>query len=118
MTRESHYLVDSADMFKSAHIDGLLNFFLDKPEINYFGSDQKNDMAIVGKSVRITCKADASPPPEYKIFHNNTELTDVNNGAKTIMSANYNDSGQYKCIANNSRGNKSEIFNLTVKGEI
>ena len=118
MTRESHYLVDSADMFKSAHIDGLLNFFLDKPEINYFGSDQKNDMAIVGKSVRITCKADASPPPEYKIFHNNTELTDVNNGAKTIMSANYNDSGQYKCTAKNNRGNICEIFNLTVKGEI
>ena len=118
MTRESHYLVGSADMFKSAHFDSLLNFFLDKPEIDNFGSDQKNDMAIVGKSVRITCKADASPAPEYKIFHNRTKLTDVNNGVKTIMSANYNDSGQYKCISNNCRGNKSEIFNLTVKGEI
>ena len=118
MTRESHYLVGSADMFKSAHFDSLLNFFLDKPEIDNFGSDQKNDMAIVGKRVRITCKARASPPPEYKIFHNSTELTHVNNGAKTIMSANYNDSGQYKCISNNCRGNKSEIFNLTVKGEI
>ena len=118
MTRESHYLVDSADMFKSAHIDGSLKFFLDKPEINYFGSDQKNDMAIVGERVRITCKADASPAPEYKIFHNRTKLTDVNNGVKTIMSANYNDSGQYKCTAKNNRGNICEIFNLTVKGEI
>ena len=75
-------------------------------------------MAAVGKSVKITCKADASPPPDYTIFLNGTKLTDVINGMKTIMSANYNDAGQYKCIAKNSRGNKSEIFNLTVKGEI
>ena len=75
-------------------------------------------MATVGKSVKITCKADAFPPPKYMIFHNDTELTDVNNGVKTIMSVNYDDSGQYKCIAKNSRGNKSDIFNLTVKGEI
>ena len=75
-------------------------------------------MATVGKSVKITCKADGFPPPEYNIFHNSTELTDVINGVKTIISANYNDSGQYKCIAKNSRGNKFDIFNLIVKGEI
>ena len=75
-------------------------------------------MATVGKSVKITCKADAFPPPKYKIFHNSTELTDVINGVKTIMSTNYHDSGQYKCIAKNSRGNMFEMFNLTVKGEI
>ena len=75
-------------------------------------------MAAVGKSVKITCKADAFPPPDYKIFHNSMELADVINGVKTIMSVNYNDSGQYKCIAKNSRGNMFQIFNLTVKGEI
>ena len=106
------------NIFKSAHIDGFLIFVLDRPEIKYFGSDQKNDMAAVGKSVKITCKADASPPPEYKIFHNSTELTDVINGVKTIVSVNYDDSGKYKCIAKNCRGNMFEIFNFTVKDEI
>ena len=46
------------------------------------------------------------------------KLTDVVNGVKTIQSANLSDDGRYECVANNSIGNVSASFNLTVNGKI
>ena len=50
------------------------------------------------------------------IFHIGTKLTGVVNGVKTILSVNFTDAGRYECVVNNSLGNKSASFNLTVKG--
>ena len=91
---------------------------LDKPKIASFISDQKNNISPVGKTVTITCVADAFPAPNYIIFHNGMELTDVVGGVKTIQSANLNNDGRYGCLANNSIGNVSASFNLTVNGKI
>ena len=91
---------------------------LDKPKITSFNSDQKNNISPVGKNVTITCVADAFPTPNYMIIHNGMKLTDVVDGVKTIQSANLSDDGRYECVANNSIGNVSASFNLTVNGKI
>ena len=66
----------------------------------------------------ITCVADAFPAPNYIIFHNGMKLTEVVNGVKTIQSASLNHDGRYECVANNSIGNVSASFKLTVNGKI
>ena len=92
--------------------------YLDKPNIISFNSDQKNNISPVGKTVNITCVADALPAPNYIIFHNGMKLTDDVDGVKTIQSANLSDDGRYECVANNSFGCVSASFNLTVNGKI
>ena len=91
---------------------------LDKPQITSFNSDQKNNISPVGKTVTITCVADAFPAPNYVIFHNGMKLTDVVDGVKTIQSANLSNDGRYECLAKNSIGNVSASFNFTVNGKI
>ena len=66
----------------------------------------------------ITCKAQAFPPQNYRIFHNGVRLTDVINGVKTIKSVHNNDGGLYECMAINSLGNASASFNLIVQGKL
>ena len=66
----------------------------------------------------ITCKAEAFPPLNYTFFHNGVQLTDVVNGVKTIKSVDYNDGGQYECMAINSLGNVYASFNLIVQGKL
>ena len=75
-------------------------------------------MATVGKSITITCKADAFPSPNYTILHNGENLKDVLNGVKTFKSVKRSDNGSYNCTAKNFLGLKSEDFILTVKGKI
>ena len=81
-------------------------------------ANQNKYNVIFGKNVTITCKANSFPLPDYMIFYNGTSLTNVVNGMTTIKSVNYSDGGLYKCIANNSLGNVSASFNLTVQGKI
>ena len=92
--------------------------YLDKPKITSFNSDKKNNISPVGKTVTITCVAEAFPSPNYKIFYNDVKLADVVDGVKTIQSANLGDDGRYECLAKNSVGNISESFNLIVNGKI
>ena len=66
--------------------------------------------------MKIVCSATAFPTPDYMIFHNGMELTNVVDGVKTIQSANLSDDGHYECVANNSVGHVSASFNLTVNG--
>ena len=68
--------------------------------------------------MNITCVADALPSPNYIIFHNGMELTEVVDGVKIIQSGNLSDDGRYECVANNSFGRVSARFNLTVNGKI
>ena len=56
----------------------------------------------------------AFPPADYTLFYNETQLTDVVDGAKTISSASRNDAGKYVCVARNSLGNVSKSFFLSV----
>ena len=92
--------------------------YLDKPKITSFSSDQKNNISPVGKTVTIICVADAFPKPNYVISHNGMKLTHVVNGVQTIQSANLSDDGRYECVVNNSLGNVSASFSLTVNGKI
>ena len=92
--------------------------YLDKPKFTSLSSDQKNNISPVGKTVTITCVADAFPAPNYVIFHNGMKLTNVVNGVKIIQSANLGDDGRYECVANNSFGHVSASINLTVNGKI
>ena len=65
--------------------------------------------------MRIICKAEGFPAPNYTIFHNGIKVTD--NGIKIVKSVNSHDGGRYEIMAMNSIGNVSEHFNLEVEVE-
>ena len=85
---------------------------LDKPKLFSFKRDQENNIVNVGETVKIICKAEGFPAPNYTIFHNCIKVTD--NAVKIIKSVNIHDGGRYECVANNDLGQVSEILNLTV----
>ena len=89
---------------------------LDEPKIFSFNSNQKNNIVNVGETVKIICKAEGFPAPNYTIVHNCIKLTD--DGVKTIEEVNTDDGGRYECVAKNNLGHFSASFNLTVKGKI
>ena len=92
-----------------------MSLCLDKPKNVSFKSDQKNNIVTVGETVKIICKAEGFPAPNYNIFHNCIKVTD--NGVKIINSVNIHDGGGYVCVAKNELGQLSASFNLTVKGK-
>ena len=92
-----------------------MSLCLDKPKNVSFKSDQKNNIVTVGETVKIICKAEGFPAPNYNIFHNCIKVTD--NGVKIIKSVNIHDGGRYVCVAKNELGELSASFNLTVKGK-
>ena len=93
----------------------VLHFLcLDKPIIVLFASKQNKEIATIGDTVKIICKGVAFPPADYTLFHNETRLTGVVDGVKTISSACRNDAGKYVCVARNSLGNVSKSFFLSV----
>ena len=96
----------------------LLFLCLDEPKIFSFKSDQEYNIVNVGKTVRIICKAEGFPGPNYTIFHNGIKITD--NAVKIIKSVNIRDGGRYECVTKNNLGQFSASFNLTVtvKGRI
>ena len=63
-------------------------------------------MAERGKPFTITCEADAHPPPEFKIFFNDTKLL-VNENTYTITKLSDSHTGFYKCTARNKLGLES-----------
>ena len=75
---------------------------------------QNKKIATIGDTVKIICKGVAFPPVDYTLFHNETRLTGVVDGVKTISSASRNDAGKYVCVARNSLGNMSKSFFLSV----
>ena len=89
---------------------------LDEPKIVSFKSDQENNIVNVGETVKIICKAEGFPAPNYTIFHNCIKVTD--NAVKIIKSVNIHDGGRYECVANNDLGQFSASFNLAVNGEV
>ena len=93
-----------------------MSLCLDKPKNVSFKSDQKNNIVTVGETVKIICKAEGFPAPNYNIGHHNcNKVTD--NGVKIIKSVNIHDGGRYVCVANNELGQLSASFILTVKGK-
>ena len=87
---------------------------LDEPKIFSFKSDQENNIVNVGETVKIICKAEGFPAPNYTIVHNCIKY----NGVKIIKSVNIHDGGRYECVAQNNLGTFSANFNLAVKGEV
>ena len=98
-------------------IERLLIFLcLDKPKIVSLKSDQENNIVNVGETVKIICKPEGFPAPNYTIFHNCIKVTD--NGVKIIKSVNIHDGGRYECVANNDLGQFSASFILTVNWKV
>ena len=64
-------------------------------------------------TVKITCKADAKPAPDYKIYRNGIRLSGDDGEATHDITGSVE---QYKCVARNIFGNVSETRNYT--GEI
>ena len=91
-------------------------FFIVKPTIKTFKSEPT--IAILGKSLKITCEAEGVPEPNYIIRHNGSILAGVTDGMKTIKPVQYSDAGSYTCTADNILGSSTESFNLTVKGTV
>ena len=89
-----------------------MSLCLDEPKIFSFKTDQENNIGKIGKTVRIICKAEGFPTPNYTIFHNGIKVTD--NAVKIIKSVNIHDGGRYECVAKNTFGQFSASFNLTV----
>ena len=92
-----------------------MSLCLDKPKNVSFKSNLKNNIVNVGETVKIICKAEGFPAPNYNIFHNCIKITD--NGVKIINSVSIHDGGRYVCVANNELGQLSASFILTVKGK-
>ena len=92
-------------------------FFVVKPNITAIESDPK--IAIIGKELAITCKADGVPKPSYIIYHNGGQrFTFAKDEVQVIESVKHNDTGNYTCTASNVLGNDTRSFNLSVQGEI
>ena len=91
-------------------------FFIVKPTIKTF--KREPTIAILGKSLKITCEAEGVPKPNYTIRYNDSILAGVTDGMKTIRPVQYSDAGSYTCTADNILGNSRWSFNLRVEGEI
>ena len=96
----------------------VILFTLDKPENIFFKGNPANSMITVCNSITITCKADASPSPNYTILHNDEILKDVFKGVKTFKSVKRSDEGSYNCTAKNFLGIASDDLKLNVNGKI
>ena len=82
-----------------------MSLCLDKPKNVSFKSNLKNNIVNVGETVKIICKAEGFPAPNYNIFHNCIKITD--NGVKIINSVSIHDGGGYVCVAKNELGELS-----------
>ena len=91
-------------------------FFIVKPTFKTFKSEPTS--GILGKSLKITCKAEGVPELNYIIRHNGSILAGVTDGMKTINQVQYSDAGSYTCTANNILGNSTRSLHLSVEGEI
>ena len=113
--RVHYYCIICSVFIYNFRFSFVLHFVcLDKPIIVVFVSEQNKEIATIGDTMKIICKGVAFPPADYTLFHNETQLTDVVDGVKTISSASRNDAGKYVCVARNSLGNVSKSFFLSV----
>ena len=90
--------------------------FLVKPVGINFSSGNKDEIISFGQKLAITCKAVGYPEPTYRLYQNGTKLAKYNNGEYDLCSTKFEDSGIYKCVAENSLGNVTKSFILTVSG--
>ena len=88
--------------------------FIDAPTEIIFPKET-GSIAYLGKKATITCKANGYPEPTYRLYHNGTQLAH-SGGVYSINSVKLDDSGGYKCVANNSLGIALAVFTLTVPG--
>jgi hypothetical protein len=63
-------------------------------------------MAERGELFFIKCEAEASPPPTFKIFLNETEVP-ISEDTHTIPEVNDSHVGSYKCVAENDLGSSN-----------
>ena len=80
-----------------------------------------------GQTLNITATISGSPQPSEQWFYNETELTPSNKitldyktgvATLTIKDTTRQQTGKFKLVAENSVGNASAEFNVTVKGMI
>lgn len=87
------------------------------PEITEAPRDQD---AVDGKEINMTCKVYGAPKPEVKWIHDGSELTGgkytiLDNGDLHISNAQFDDSGPYMCYAVNKFGSTNATAKLTIK---
>ena len=93
---------------------------LDQPHIN-----STDTRPVEGTGVTISCTVDGEPPPTVRWIMNrsllntsdNSRLSFTNNNEQLIITkVNRADSGEYLCVAQNSRGNvSSNVSTLSVQ---
>ena len=85
--------------------------FTVQPEIT---AHPQNETGIEGQNVTFTCNATGNPAPTiswttngstHDTSHNSRISFSVDNKQLTITNVNRTDSGEYRCVANNSVGN-------------
>ncbi|XP_071821894.1 hemicentin-1-like isoform X3 [Apostichopus japonicus] len=86
------------------------------PTITYSPADKE---VASGDRLEVTCEASGFPDPEFRWFHNRTEIRSppTINGRSTLIRENVmkEDSGLYRCRAENVAGQQSMIFTLLVR---
>ena len=117
--------------------DCLSLFVTEKPEIKSFcekGTYVKctNDkVATETHKLRLVCEIEAWPAaevswsylgknrsnPEGPIDTQENRMVDFRNGTLEIRKLKRNDTGFYKCYANNSQGSDEQVMHLHVKGK-
>ena len=74
--------------------------------------------AVLGKPVVILCDAVVDVPVRgYFIIHNDTEVVSQEK-LHIIEDLDYTSAGTYKCVATNTLGNSSMVYNLSVFGKL
>ena len=74
--------------------------------------------AVLGKPVVILCDALVDVPvQDYFIIHNDTEVVSQHK-LHIIEDLDYTSAGTYKCVATNTLGNSSMVYNLSVFGKL
>ncbi|XP_017782809.1 PREDICTED: neuroglian isoform X2 [Nicrophorus vespilloides] len=115
-TDTGNYGCNATNSLGYVYKDVYVNVLALAPEITEAPRDQD---AVDGKTINMTCKVFGAPKPEVKWVHNGKELTGgrykvLENGDLNIESVQFDDNGQYTCYAENKfgRANASAMFTV------
>ncbi|XP_018330369.1 neuroglian [Agrilus planipennis] len=97
--------------------DVYVNILALAPEITEAPRDQE---AVDGKDINMTCKVYGAPKPQVKWIHNGKELTGgrysvLESGDLHISNIQFDDSGTYTCYAENKFGKTNATCSFLVK---
>ena len=91
--------------------------FADVPSGTTFTSNSQNQVAVIGQSVKFTCKAVGLPEPHYSIMKSGKLVSNLTNTRYIITALTKADGGEYTCIPFNYLGpGPKKSINLTLIG--